>query len=98
MIGAESQIPHRRCSDYPIACPSMVSPGQANSGPGARPGLPFGEGDPLPVDLSDKAIAAALNRLLDEIAETARATSPTGRVSRRLIGPTVRACFSTARS
>jgi hypothetical protein len=40
----------------------------------------------LPVDLSDKAIAAALNRLLDEIAETARATSPTGRMSRRLIG------------
>ena len=40
----------------------------------------------MPVDLSDKAIAAALNRVLDEIAETARATSPTGRVSRRLIG------------
>ena len=38
------------------------------------------------IDLSDKAIAAALNRVLDEIAETARATSPTGRVSRRLIG------------
>jgi hypothetical protein len=37
------------------------------------------------IDLSDKAIAAALNRVLDEIAETARATSP-GRVSRRLIG------------
>ena len=31
------------------------------------------------IDLSDKAIAAALNRLLDEIAETARVTSPTGR-------------------
>jgi hypothetical protein len=31
------------------------------------------------IDLSDKAIAAALNRLLDETAETARATSPTGR-------------------
>jgi hypothetical protein len=40
----------------------------------------------LPVDPSDKVIAAALNRLLDEIAEAARATSPTGRVSRRLIG------------
>ena len=38
------------------------------------------------IDLSDKAIAAALNRVLDEIAETARATSPTRRVSRRLIG------------
>jgi hypothetical protein len=38
------------------------------------------------IDLSDKAIAAALNRVLDEIAETARATSPTGRVSARLIG------------
>ena len=40
----------------------------------------------MPVDLSDKAIAAALNRALDEIAEAARATSPTGRVSARLIG------------
>jgi len=38
------------------------------------------------IDLSDKAIAAALNRLLEEIAETARATSPTGRMSARLIG------------
>jgi hypothetical protein len=38
------------------------------------------------IDLSDKAIAAALNRVLDEIAETARATSPTGRMSARLIG------------
>jgi hypothetical protein len=40
----------------------------------------------LPVDLSNKAIAAALNQVLDEIAEIARAASPAGRVSRRLIG------------
>jgi hypothetical protein len=46
----------------------------------------LGEATHCPVDLSDKAIAAALNRVLDEIAETARATSSTGRVSRRLIG------------
>jgi hypothetical protein len=38
------------------------------TGPGLAPGLPFGGGDPLSVDLSDKASAAALNRLLDEIA------------------------------
>ena len=38
------------------------------------------------IDLSDRAIAVAVNRLLDEIAETARATSPTGRLQYRLIG------------
>jgi hypothetical protein len=68
----------------PIACPKIAS--DKPTGPGLAPGLPFGGNDPLPVDLSDKAIAAALNRMLDEIAETARATSPTGRLSRRLIG------------
>jgi hypothetical protein len=65
-------------------CLSQTAPDKpTRAGPHARP--LFGGGDPLP-GLSDKAIAAALNRVLDEIAETARAAASTGRVSRRLIG------------
>jgi hypothetical protein len=37
------------------------------------------------IDLSDRALAAALFKLLDEIATTAKATSR-GRVSGRLVG------------
>jgi hypothetical protein len=37
------------------------------------------------IDLSDRAIAAALFKLLDEIAGTAKATSR-GRISARLVG------------
>jgi hypothetical protein len=37
------------------------------------------------IDLSDRAIAAALFKLLDEIATTAKATSR-GRISARLLG------------
>jgi len=40
----------------------------------------------LPLDLSDRAIAAAVFRLLDEIEQAARDTKPAGKIHARDLG------------